>query len=257
MDYQRDIIYLRDNRGTAGYVRMECRDDRMSFHVEMKHNDWANEPFYLVWEKDKERYPFELVLCPDGRVWDYSWNGMELLGVCGIAIGNAKRNAVGTCEGVSELVQYEQLVFERKEENDETSFEEKSEPEVQEVAEETEKVEAEAAEEAPDFPVMYPFEDDEMLWCYQLMPEDIGRLPMPYWHEVNNTFLLQGYLNYRHLLYVGDGKQTYLGVPGQFHRRDRYLAGRSGFSRFKGTQKKIVTIGDFGYWLKPCPADPE
>lgn len=97
---------------------------------------------------------------------------------------------------------------------------------------------------------MYPFEDDEMEWCVQMEPSDFSSFPMEFWHYSKNSFLLQGFYNYRHLLYAHSKEKNYVGVPGQFHRREQYLAGQFGFPRFKGTQKKRVTVGDFGYWLK-------
>ncbi|MCH5266160.1 MAG: hypothetical protein J1F02_09690 [Lachnospiraceae bacterium] len=97
---------------------------------------------------------------------------------------------------------------------------------------------------------MYPFEDDEMEWCLQIEPSDFSSFPMEFWHYAKNSFLLQGFYNYRHLLYAHSKNKNYVGVPGQFHRREQYLASRFGFPRFKATQKKRITSGDFGYWLK-------
>lgn len=97
---------------------------------------------------------------------------------------------------------------------------------------------------------MYPFEDDEMEWCYQIEPKDFGIFSAKEWHLASNSFLLQGYYNYRHLMFAHKKGKNYIGVPGQFHRREQYLASRFGFSQFKGTQKKRVTMGDFGYWLR-------
>ena len=100
---------------------------------------------------------------------------------------------------------------------------------------------------------MYPFEDDEMEWCYQIEPKDLGNFSAKQWHMASNSFLLQGYYNYRHLLFAHKKGKNYIGVPGQFHRREQYLASRFGFAQFKGTQKKRVTMGDFGYWM--CELD--
>lgn len=97
---------------------------------------------------------------------------------------------------------------------------------------------------------MYPFEDDEMDWCYEMEPRDFGGFQADLWHLASNSFLLQGYYNYRHLMYAHRKGKNYIGVPGQFHRREQYLASRFGFPQFKGTQKKRVTMGDFGYWLR-------
>lgn len=104
-------------------------------------------------------------------------------------------------------------------------------------------------EEVTRFSPMYPFEDDEFDWCYQIHPQDLKCFAAHQWHLAENTFLLQGFYNYRHLIYAHRHGKNYIGVPGQFHRREQYLAARFGFCEFKGTKRKRVTVGDYGYWL--------
>lgn len=99
-------------------------------------------------------------------------------------------------------------------------------------------------------PNMYPFEDDEMEACVQISPGDFSAFPKEYWHMGSNTFLLQGYYNYRHLILARTGKRFYVGIPGQYHRRDKYLADMFGFGHFKCIQKKPERLGDFGYWMQ-------
>lgn len=98
-------------------------------------------------------------------------------------------------------------------------------------------------------PNMYPFEDDEMEVCVQISPADFSDFPQKYWHMGSNTFLLQGYYNYRHLILARKGDRVYVGIPGQYHRRDKYLAEMFGFGQFKCIQKKEPRLGDFGYWM--------
>lgn len=98
-------------------------------------------------------------------------------------------------------------------------------------------------------PNMYPFEDDEMEVCVQISPADFSDFPQKYWHMGSNTFLLQGYYNYRHLILARKGDRIYVGIPGQYHRRDKYLAEMFGFGQFKCIQKKEPRLGDFGYWM--------
>lgn len=102
-------------------------------------------------------------------------------------------------------------------------------------------------------PNMYPFEDDEMDACVQISPADFSDFPQEYWHMGSNTFLLQGYYNYRHLILARKCDNIYVGIPGQYHRRDQYLAEMFGFGRFKCIQKKEPCLGDFGYWLMEIP----
>lgn len=103
---------------------------------------------------------------------------------------------------------------------------------------------------------MYPFEDDEIEECVQIAPPDFSDFPKEYWQMGSNTFLLQGYYNYRHLILARKGEKMYVGIPGQFHRRDKYLADMFGFSRFKGIQKRQERLGDFGYWMKEIELSP-
>lgn len=208
--------------------------------------------------------------------------------ICGIFIGDAARYWSGTCKRANRDISYEQIYFTGKEEEKkeivseaqtiepepvqelkpESEPEREPEPEpVQELkpepVEEPESVRAASLENMPAqepeklrdpflarLAEMYPFEDDEMAWCRQIEPSDFSSFPMEFWHYSRNSFLLQGFYNYRHLLYAHGKEKNYIGVPGQFHRREQYLANRFGFPRFKGTKKKRVTVGDFGYWLK-------
>lgn len=110
-------------------------------------------------------------------------------------------------------------------------------------------------------PNMYPFEDDEMEACVQISPADFSDFPKEFWKMGSNSFLLQGYYNYRHLILAKANGKLYLGIPGQYHRRDKYLADMFGFGRFKGIRRKQEKLGDFGYWMMeievPRSADDE
>lgn len=103
-------------------------------------------------------------------------------------------------------------------------------------------------------PEMYPFEDDELDKCVRLEPKDFGHLPAGEWQAAKNTFLLEGYYEYRHIIFARKrqkGKEKfYLGVPGTFHRRECFLANMFGFPYFKGIQNKENKVGDFGYWFR-------
>ena len=99
------------------------------------------------------------------------------------------------------------------------------------------------------------FEDDELVWCRRIHPAEISGMHPAEWYLVANSFLLQGYYNYHHLIYASDGKKIYVGVPGQYYRREIYMAKRFGFPIFKGRRKKSISIGDFGYWLREVRKD--
>ena len=82
--------------------------------------------------------------------------------------------------------------------------------------------------------------------------EDMGTHPVKEWSYAQNSFMLAKYERYGFLMYGDiDGQEgKFLGVPGEFNRRDSYLANVYGFEFFKkeiGEGKPL--IGDFGYWL--------
>lgn len=109
-------------------------------------------------------------------------------------------------------------------------------------------------------PNMYPFEDDEIEESVQISPADLSDFPQRFWHLASNSFLLEGYYKYRHLIFVRADGKLYLGIPGQYHRRDKFLADMFGFTKFKSIYKRAVKLGDFGYWLMEIdvmPADSE
>ena len=62
------------------------------------------------------------------------------------------------------------------------------------------KIEQAAEQMMEQFPQMYPFEDDEMMSCVRIEPQDIGKLPIDTWILANNSFLLHGYYSYRHIV---------------------------------------------------------
>ena len=71
----------------------------------------------------------------------------------------------------------------------------------------------------------------EKRYC-KIMREDMKKLPQKNWYLANNSFLLHGYYNYRHLLLITDEGKRYLGVPGIYHRREEAAARSFGFSEF-------------------------
>lgn len=102
------------------------------------------------------------------------------------------------------------------------------------------------------YPRMYPFEDDEMIYCVRIEPQDISRLPIESWNLANNSFLLRGYYCYRHLMLMKTSDKNHprllLGVPGIYHNKDSFIAKMFGFELFKPMKKTDEVIGEFGYW---------
>lgn len=82
----------------------------------------------------------------------------------------------------------------------------------------------------------------------KLEPKDFIVLRSNYQHLVNNSFLLHGFYNYRHLI-LGKEKEYYLGVPGVFYEREKMVALMFGFDAFE-CEGGAAEEGKFGYYLR-------
>lgn len=104
------------------------------------------------------------------------------------------------------------------------------------------------------YPNMYPFEDNEIAACVRIEPQDIGVFPMEVWVLANNSFLLHGYYSYRHLIFAkrrnGMEYEYFIGIPGVYHNRERFMAQMFGFHRFKPIKRHRERVGEFGYWYQ-------
>ena len=82
-------------------------------------------------------------------------------------------------------------------------------------------------------------------------------MPSKNWYLVNNSFLMHGYANYKHLVIKTDSNgREYLGVPGVSEAPERMMAKIFGFNEFEPAAPATtadVESGIFGYWF--CPID--
>lgn len=91
--------------------------------------------------------------------------------------------------------------------------------------------------------------------------QDISRFPRKEWRIANNSFLLHGYHNYHHLLYIEEDGKIWLGVPGVFHEKEEVAAKAFGFPEFRRLTDSDLkleeieknTYEDFGYWCRQIP----
>lgn len=93
----------------------------------------------------------------------------------------------------------------------------------------------------------------------KIQRKDLAQLPRCEWKLSNNSFLLHGYYNYRHLALIEEGDIWKLGVPGVYHEKEANAAGAFGFGEFIPVRE----LGDntvpeewddqenFGYWCRP------
>lgn len=92
----------------------------------------------------------------------------------------------------------------------------------------------------------------------KIQRQDLSRLPRKEWRLANNSFLLHGFYNYHHLLYIEDGEQVWIGVPGIYHEKEKAAANAFGFTEFRRltdmemelSDEEKNTYEDFGYWCR-------
>lgn len=95
----------------------------------------------------------------------------------------------------------------------------------------------------------------------KIQRQGLSRLPRREWRIANNSFLLHGFYNYHHLLYVEEDGNVLIGVPGIFHEREQEAASAFGFPEFRRLTNNEIqleeneknTYEDFGYWCRQIP----
>lgn len=107
------------------------------------------------------------------------------------------------------------------------------------------------------YPNIHIFEDEAEVLL--IKPQDLVVLTEQYQNLISNSFLLHGYYNYRQLLLLKwkqeEGKY-YVGVPGNYHDREKNVAIMFGFESFENGEssrregQKDGFPGAFGYYLK-------
>ena len=257
--YERKVIYFSEyqNRtviGNIGFARIEVLGGQIKAHISIKADsrqiNWKCYAYQrngrvaeMVFLGDLKREGSNWVLTTVAKADNMKGSGIPYEKIKGIIILDGEDHYCAEMPLGDVTFSYE-----RKQKNP---------PEVTPVkaAEETPEVAKDwALRLLQELPEMYPFEDDELEKCVRLEPKDFGFLPAGEWQVVKNTFLLEGYYEYRHIIFAAkehkDKKKYYLGVPGTYHRRECFLANMFGFPYFKGIRKKENTLGDFGYWFK-------
>ncbi len=100
------------------------------------------------------------------------------------------------------------------------------------------------------YPHVTPFEDDRDYLT--IGPNDFVIFPSRYYQLVNNSFLLHGYHNYRHLILARLERRGeiryYVGVPGNFYEKEKQVALMFGFESFE-CREEPVRSGDYGYYM--------
>lgn len=103
-----------------------------------------------------------------------------------------------------------------------------------------------------------PYIDYPSMQVEKISREALACLARKEWRLANNSFLLHGYYNYHHLVFVEDDGVTKLGVPGIYHPQEARAAEAFGFTEFVRVQTEDLELtkeekeegSDFGYWCR-------
>lgn len=100
------------------------------------------------------------------------------------------------------------------------------------------------------YPHVKPFEDEREY--LSIGPADFVMFTAASYRAANNSFLLHGYYNYKHLILTRVEQRGeilyYLGVPGNYYAREKQVAVIFGFESFECAEEPAQD-GDFGYYL--------
>ena len=88
---------------------------------------------------------------------------------------------------------------------------------------------------------------------------EISKLARCEWKLANNNFLMHGYYNYHHLVFLENDSQFMLGVPGIYHEKEARAAEIFGFPKFISMDEIEISLNPeekndkekFGYWCRP------
>ena len=99
------------------------------------------------------------------------------------------------------------------------------------------------------------FDDDYFYDCIEVSPEKLKCLNQNEIDIAGNSFLLHGYYNFRHILFGRvrdnlDNTKYFIGVPGMYCNRKRYMASMFGFNNFKKSHRSDYANPYFGYWYQ-------
>lgn len=100
------------------------------------------------------------------------------------------------------------------------------------------------------YPHIKPFRDEREY--LSVGPADFVLFSEESYRAANNSFLLHGYYNYRHLILTRVERRGeilyYVGVPGNYYDREKQVAVMFGFESFECAEEPAQN-GDFGYYM--------
>ncbi len=128
----------------------------------------------------------------------------------------------------------------------------------EEVEKEQEVIQAEEVQPEPDASELDTYIPPRSRIYEKIQRQDLARLPRKEWRLANNHFLLHGFYNYHHLLYITEEEHVWIGVPGIYHEKEEAAAKAFGFPQFHRltdaelelSAEETNVVEDFGYWCR-------
>lgn len=289
--YEKKIVYLSlyqdgTKRGSAGFAKISKEKDAYLMDIHIKVRAGIRDGRYSVWLAGGSREIDWGMITLQNGIGDekrqfYVHEGFARFGeeefaekdICGILIRlDGEMQIAGYWqETESRLVPARELGLraagERMPEGIEERAETKESEEPIEIAEPKERLEGLGKTEILPEPAcddkwkqlqkcykkIHPFGDERVFLTVE--PKDFIILRAPYQRLVNNSFLLHGFYNYRHMILgpdkeIGEGDEIcfYLGVPGTYFEREKMVAIMFGFEGFECDGP--VEVGKFGYYMR-------
>lgn len=92
------------------------------------------------------------------------------------------------------------------------------------------------------------------LQLVRIQPQDIGTLPINYWHFGSNSFLIHGFYQFQYLvfgkkLHPTKKEQYLIGIPSLYTEQESEMASQFGFKHFIPMKPTHIQNGTFGYWI--------
>lgn len=99
------------------------------------------------------------------------------------------------------------------------------------------------------------FEDDNLYDCVEVMPEQLRKALGNSRAFDDNSFMMHGFYRFHHLLLGrvqenGNNTRYFIGIPGMYCNRERYMASVFGFGNFKKSHRGDYNNPYFGYWYQ-------
>lgn len=111
--------------------------------------------------------------------------------------------------------------------------------------------------EATEYITLESEEEPEIIYR-SVERDEIANLSQREWRLANNNFLLHGYSNYKHLMFIRNKGHLYLGIPGIYCKKEATAAKSFGFPIFHPADAQNLGLQEaeykedenFGYWCR-------